>query len=360
MVEGAGSGGRPDNSGRLAHNQGTGGQHRLATKREGRDKRLAVGACAAVLTVLAAAVWPALPAGAHHTPYCYVVGDSGNQRILTRITKADFNPATNELTVGALGTSKTDGIALNPATGVLYGMNSNMTTRVGVFGSISLSTGDFSPIGSGMGTADGSLGEQPLYDASGFAFDPATGKLYATHVRTGSSTAVDLLYQVNIGTGRFVANAFGPDTDYVTLPKLAAFPDFHDVDDIAIDPATGQMYGIMNNSTSGDRLIKIDKVTGATTDVGGFGVAEVEGLDFDPHGDLWATAGGTSGTEANKLYQVNKSTGAASSPRTLDNGGDYEALACMTSASVTSPTDPPPTVDPDTLTEKVYLPVITR
>jgi hypothetical protein len=191
---------------------------------------------------------------------------------------------------------------------------------------------------------------------------------------------VDLLYQVNTATGQHVPNAFGPGVDYVVMPKLAAFPEFHDIDDIAIDPATGQMYGILNNSSNGDRLITINKTTGATADVGAFGIAEVEGLDFDPHGNLWATAGGTSGTEANKLYAVNKNTGQASSPRPLDNAYDYEALACMTGGIVVQPTNTatvtrtatptgtatptrtpvvgtPPTVDPS-LDQKYYLPVL--
>jgi hypothetical protein len=336
-----------------------------------------------------AALWPAVPAAATHDPYCYVVGDdSTNHRVLSRVTKADSDPATNETTIGVLGTLKTDGMTLHPVTGVLYGVDTNMSTHVGVFGSISLTTGDFTPIGSGLGTANGSLGQQDLYDASGFAFDPANNVLYATHVRTGSSTSLDLLYQVNISNGRFVANAFGAGLDYVQIAKLAAFPNLYDIDDIAFDPTTGELYGIINNSTNGDRLIKINKLTGATTDVGAFGIGEVEGLSFDPHGNLWATAGGVSGTEANKLYQVNKATGAATSPRPLDNAYDYEALACLTGSVGPLPTNTPtrtatpsptrtatsvgptatstrtatatrvpPTVDPSTA-KYVYLPMI--
>jgi hypothetical protein len=338
------------------------GQRRLRPARP--SARVTVGAVAATLALIALAAWPIVPARANHDPYCYVVGDnSSNQRILTRVTKSDFDSGTNEETIGVLGTLKTDGIGMNPATGVLYGVNTNMVTKVGVFGSISLSSGAFNAIGSGLGVADGTLGGQELYDVSGLAFDPATGFLYAAQVRTGSDTAVDLLFRVNVATGTFVPDAFGSGQDYVVLPKLTAFSQFNDVDDIAIDPAGGQMYGIMNNSTSGDRLIRIDKQTGATTDVGAFGVAEVEGLDFDPHGNLWATAGGVSGTEANKLYQVNKNTGAATAPRLLDNAADYEALACMTSASSPVPTatptrtSPPPTVDPS-LSDKIYLPAL--
>jgi hypothetical protein len=317
---------------------GTGGWRGRAN----RDWRWAAGALVVAVAVCVAALWPALPAAASHDPYCYVVGDdSTNHRVLSRVTKADSNPATNETTIGVLGTLKTDGMTLHPVTGVLYGIDTNMSTHVGVFGSISLSTGDFTPIGTGLGLANGSLGQQELYDASGFAFDPANNALYATQVRTGSSTSLDLLYQVNLATGRFVANAFGAGNDYVTIAKLPAFSNLYDIDDIAFDPTTGELYGIINNSTNGDRLIKINKLTGASTDVGAFGIGEVEGLSFDPHGNLWATAGGVSGTEANKLYQVNKSSGAATSPRPLDNAYDYEALACLTGSVVPLPTNTP-------------------
>ncbi len=314
-----------------------------------RGRRSARGVWLVVLSLAAASLGPTRAAHAHHSPHCYVVGEnSPTEHFLARVTKANFDSDTNEETVGVLGTLKTDGIALHPTTGVLYGVDTNMVAGHGVFGTIHLTTGDFTPIGSGLGTADGALGEQGLYDVSGLSFDPDSGALYATHVRIGASQPVDLLFQVNLATGTFVPDAFGAGVDYVPLPKLSGFPSFHDVDDIAFDPDSGLLYGIINNSTSGDRLMRINKLTGATTDVGAFGVAEVEGLDFDPHGQLWATAGGVENTEANKLYQVNKSTGAATSPRLLDNGLNYEALACMLSEEVVP------------LDERVYLPVVFR
>ena len=343
MQQAAGSGGRPNTRGH------TGARP---------SGRLALGVGVLVVALAALAIWPTLPARADHDPYCYVVGDqSRTVRILSRVTKDDFNSTTNELTIGEVGTLKTDGMALHPVTGVLYGVDTDMLNEHGTFGTISLTTGAFTAIGSGLGTANGSLGPQTLFDPSGFTFDPVTGFLYATHIRIGEA-AVDLLYRVNTTTGAFVPNAFGPGNDYVTLPLLAAYPELVDVDDIAIDPATGQMYGILNNSGVGDRLIKINKLTGATSDVGPFGVAEVEGLDFDPHGQLWATAGGVEHTEANKLYEVNKTTGAATNPRLLNNAarGNYEALACMTPALNV----PTPTPGDPALNERTYLPLILR
>jgi hypothetical protein len=142
----------------------------------------------------------------------------------------------------------------------------------------------------------------------------------------------DVLFQVDPVTGRHVADAFGPGRDYLALQLLPAYPDLWDVDDLAIEPATGQMYAILNNSWNGDRLVRVDRHTGEIADIGAFGVAEVEGLSFDPHGRLWATAGGWATNEADKLYEVDLVTGRARHPRRLAPGGNYEGLACLTAA----------------------------
>src|SRR5215210_4747810 len=85
-------------------------QDRQKRKRNDRHSRLVVGVCVAILALMLAGFWPVRWASANHAPYCYVVGDdSSNHRVLSRVTKADFDPATNELTIGVLGTLKTDG-----------------------------------------------------------------------------------------------------------------------------------------------------------------------------------------------------------------------------------------------------------
>jgi hypothetical protein len=293
-------------------------------------------------------------AQADHDPYCYVVANpSLNTTLLARVAKYDFNSATNETSIGSTGTEKTDSITFQPGTGVLYGVNTLSGARPeldrrGYLGVYDLATGAFSQRPSAIGFGDGSLGSLNLYDVSGLSFDPATGYLYAAHVRTGSATSYDLLIRLDPATGAHVENAFGANVDYVVIEPLAAYPALNDIDDLAFDPGDGQLYAIANNSTTGDRLVRVNKATGATTDVGAFGIAEVEGLSFDPHGQLWATAGGVDGTPANKLYQVDKTTGAATQPRTLDNSSNYEALACLyppgtNPAPTATPTVPAPT-----------------
>lgn len=348
------------------------GSERAVSRGLTRARRARLGA--GLLAGLLALSWllTSGPASAAPDPYCYLVnGQADFSHNLTWVNWTDFNAQTNETTIGATGTRKTDSIALQPVTGVLYGVDTNVTTGVGYIGTFNLSTGAFTRLPQSIGTASGSLGSLALYDVSGLTFDPASGILYATHVRfIQGQNLPDVLFQVDLSTGHFIANAFGSGKDYVVLNPLPAFPNLSDVDDIAIDPADGQMYGIVNNSSSGDRLVKINKASGALTDVGPFGVAEVEGLDFDPSGQLWATAGSDSSIP-NKLYQVNKANGQATNPRTIDNSYNYEALACMVSQpapnrptatptatrTATPPSTPQPTANPR-LTRHVYLPFI--
>jgi uncharacterized repeat protein (TIGR01451 family) len=273
---------------------------------------------------MAAARGRPLPSG----DYCYLQGD--RDHTLTWVALNDFDPRTNETTLGANATMKLDALALQPRTGVLYGVDALMPRLIGYLGTFDTTTGAFQRMDTVLGSGQGALGEIHFYDVSGIAFDPVTGWLYAAQIETGHGVP-DALFRIDPETGQFVRGAFG-GLDYVPMFPLPDYPLLWDVDDIAIDPATGQMYGILNNSNDGDRLVRIDKATGAVTDVGAFGVGEVEGLSFDPHGQLWATAGGVAGTPANQLYAVDKATGAASSPRLLDNSGNYEGLACLTAA----------------------------
>ena len=102
--------------------------------------------------LLALAVRPVISYADHDT-FCYAVGD--DTHLLTRVIKADFNPATNETSLGPTGTGKTDGIALQPSSGTLYGVDTSMSTATGYLGTFNLSTGAFtrraSPFGSGSG-----------------------------------------------------------------------------------------------------------------------------------------------------------------------------------------------------------------
>jgi uncharacterized repeat protein (TIGR01451 family)/CSLREA domain-containing protein len=246
---------------------------------------------------------------------CYLVADfgggGGGNDLLTRIDTADFNPATNETNIGVgTGTNGIEAIAWNSATGVLYGANA------GQLGILNTTTGVFAALPANFGTGSGAFGNINFTDVDGLTYNPISNILYGVEAQGGT----DVLIQINMATGAHVPNAFGAGLDYVPLPPIGGN---NITDDIAVDPTTGILYGTVNNGGSTDRLITIDKDTGATTDVALITVPDIEGLGTDPTGQLW----GTSGTQ-NVLYEIDKTTGAGSNGRPIDNGGDYESVDC--------------------------------
>jgi hypothetical protein len=267
---------------------------------------------------------------------CYTVSDSTAEAkdgdaedVLHRVVRADADPATNEMDIGSgTGTFFIEAIAFQPGTEVLF------ATDAGMLGTLDLVTGRFNPVGSGVGRGSGAHGSVELDDIDGLTFDPTNGDLYGSH---RSSRDRDLLLRIDPATGAFVPGAFGGD-DYVVVEGLGGL---EDIDDLAIDPTDGQMYAIANNDGRGDHLVKLDKATGATTDVGPLGEGDMEGLSFAPDGQLIGTTGKVSGNEA--IWDLDKATGSAGNRRPLDNAEDYEGLSCLV-----SPLPAPPAPAPDT------------
>ena len=246
---------------------------------------------------------------------CYLVADAGGSGggndLLTSIDTADFNPLTNETNIGiGTGTSTIEAIAWNSATGVLYAANA------GQLGTLNTTTGVFTALPSSFGTGSGALGNINFTDVDGLTYDATTGVLYGSERQTGT----DVLIQIDMATGAHVPNAFGAGIDYVPMPPILGNTL---TDDIAVDPTTGIMYAAVNSGGSTDRLITVNKATGATTDVSLITVPDIEGLGTDPTGQLW----GTSGTQG-ILYELDKVTGVGSNGRPIDNGSDYESVDC--------------------------------
>ncbi|XOV86957.1 MAG: hypothetical protein ACFHX7_18580 [Pseudomonadota bacterium] len=244
--------------------------------------------------------------GGNTDALCYIFSDGGNRLSL-------YDTATGSITDFAPnGTSAIEAIAWDSTAEILYGADA------GQFGILSQANGSWTPVGTGFGTANGVFGAQALNDVDGMAYDPTTGTLYGVHERTAGA-GQDLLFQINPATGSFVAGAFAGN-DYVPLSLIAGN---NITDDIAIDATNGQMYAAVNNGGSTDRLVLVNKTTGATTDISLITIADVEGLGSDPSGQLW----GSSGTR-DTVFEIDKFTGVGSNERSL-NFGDNEAVDCV-------------------------------
>ena len=245
---------------------------------------------------------------------CYLAADLDD--VLTLHQLNDTDPNTNESVVGDLDVGDVEALALDPYTLDLYAANA------GQLGIVDGDVGGFAALPNAMGTGNGSEGPIAFNDADGLSFSVDGRILYAS-IRLPN--APDLLIALDPITGAHREEFFAGD-DYVVIQPTAGLAD---IDDIAVDPITGIMYAIANGAGGlDDRLVRVNKETGATTDIGLTGPSDVEGLAFDTIGNLYASTGNnTDGVVG--VYTVNKATGALSDVRPLDDSNDYEGIACL-------------------------------
>jgi uncharacterized repeat protein (TIGR01451 family) len=272
--------------------------------------------------------------------YCYLVADGDN---ITSTNSALFKytfPTDSLEMLNRLGVDNVETITLSLDGRTLYAADN------GVFGIIDPTLGienAFMPIEpAGVGLAGGALGVIDIQDIDGLSFDPITGILYGS-VRYGDGMAgeLDLLIQINPERGRIIEDAFGAGVDYVVINTAAEGAS--DVDDIAID-SDGTLFGIAGNSGGGggDRLVIINKQTGAVGDYGplnqyGAPIQDMEGLTLYNTRVLYGTTGyefTSEGTD-NILYKIDKASGETVPVTNLgkDFDGyvpkDFEAISCF-------------------------------
>lgn len=277
------------------------------------------------MLVVASLVVGGAPASAATDPdLCYIVADGGapgpgpgdDWLVSFDRTSPPATPVFTTIGTGT-GTSNIEAADLWPGNDTLYAIDADE------LGTIDLTTGVYTtlPGATSFGTASGANGDEALTDADGMAFDPFEFFIWAVERNGGA----DYLFKIDPLTGAFIPDAFGAGVDYVvSTPVQAGSPD---LDDIAVSTVTGEIFGVANNggTTASQFLVTIDPLTGAQTEVGPLGVADIEGLTFSPYGNLYATDG------TNELfYDVDPATGAASNVRTIGVGNDYESVTCLT------------------------------
>ena len=236
-------------------------------------------------------------------------GANGGDDLLTAVNPVNTDPATNEVDIGTgTGTSSIEAIAIEPFTNVVFAVDG------GQLGTLNIDSGVFAPVGTGIGAGDGAAGTVVMDQVVGLAFHPLFGRLYGVHQRPGDT---DLLFQINTATGTIIPNAWFGGRDYAEIRTLGAL---EDVTDIAFDPASWQMYGVMTDGTPAGQvdLVTIRRWNGMPRSVGPL-AEQLTGLSFNTAGQLW-------GTDVNALYSVDKTSGVLGSPRPLDNGAQYGAL----------------------------------
>lgn len=243
---------------------------------------------------------------------CYSVADNGDMLYsMNRISGSN-------VTIGAVGVADIETIALNVGADTLFAVDAD------VFGYINVETGIFTAISSPtIGVADNGVTPITINDADGMSIGPNSGNMYASNRLSGD----DILFIINRATGTVVEDAFGPGIDYVVIQGGG------NVDDLAIDPKTGQMYATTDN---GNKLFKVNKRTGTTTTVGNFFrsgpvvVDDMEGFSFWNGGIYYGVTGNSStGSEDDKFWQINEVTAEVTLLGPFLNNSDFESCACL-------------------------------
>ncbi len=265
---------------------------------------------------------------------CFAVADVQDELVR-------FNKLTGDTTViGDTFAPDIEAIAFIPGAARLYAADDNR------LGTLNLSSGLFTALPFAMGTGSGSAGDIEFTDIDGLHFDATTSPptLYAVHRREAGPDP-DVLFKIDHTTGLHIENAFGTGRDYIEIevPTGTPFP-YHDVDDLAINPVTGELFGIANygGGLSG-LLVIIDKTDGSIEVVGetypadpepadNLVIDDLEGLSFFNDGRLYGSTGrDIDSHDANRLWQIDENTGVSTLVGQFSGGlADIEGLACLT------------------------------
>lgn len=250
----------------------------------------------------------------------------------------EYNPITNVWKrIGITGGNNIEAIAIDPISEIIY------ATDNGIFGTINATTALFTAIGN-VGLATGILGEIELSDVDGLTYDSTNQIMYATHrIGFAGPGTNDLLFQIDVSTGAFVPGAMtdavtGEAVDYAVVP--AVFGGFggnvYDVDDIAYNPLTGELFALQNQDGPGT-LTELNTQTGELVrKVFDLPDDDVEGLGFNYLGELYGTTGDQGASLAgNTFILIDFVTGITTKLPPIDPTGieeDFESFDCFSVA----------------------------
>ena len=288
--------------------------------------------------------------------FCFAVSDGGDS-----LWRVDFVSDTSTR-VGPQGGSFNDieDLTLNIDGTVLYAVHDDNAN--GTFGTISLSTGAFTAVGSvGPGSGRNPTTGQPataaLAGVDAITVHPWTGQIWAID----KAPRANKIFRINPATGHVIPDTFGPGLDYATivLPNPPT-----DVDALTVHPQSGRFILETNGGTN-DRLFELAinginplASPGLNSTLGtisssliaplvntsnGSNILAMEGISFFNDGTLYGVTGDQSeaGANSDRLWLINPQTGQASSvlPGEIDNDGvaphdlDYEGVSCLSAGS---------------------------
>ncbi|MEZ5007125.1 MAG: metallophosphoesterase [Chitinophagales bacterium] len=218
--------------------------------------------------------------------------------------------------VGAFGGSRSiEAIAFSQNADSLFAVDGDS------LGLVDFTTGRFESFGTRIGSGDGSLGSYTFSDIDGLAFDMQRSVLWATERRVGSP---DILLVIDHTTGLLVQDYFGAGVDYLVTSGAGML---NDLDDIAVNPNTGNLFAMNNDGGTTTNLIEIDATTGVVTVINSTGLNDMEGQGFHNDGRFYSTSGRV-GSPSSVFYEVDTLTAALTPVGYFLSGGDFEGCDC--------------------------------
>ncbi len=242
---------------------------------------------------------------------CVTIPFASNSLILVNKTDA------SETVIGNIGVQQVQALALSASADTIF------AARPGQLGILTFDNTAFNALPQPFGSGNGSLGIIDLIEVEGLSFDRADNTLFAS-VKV-AEPGMDVLIKVNPQTGAHVPDAFGAGVDYVEISGPGVFSI---IEDIAINPRDGQMYGLAREELGNDIFIRINKQDGNSEVVGATGIDILEGLGFDNKGNLFATPGFNT-TPPSRFFSMDLTTGQANSIGEMVTSMDYEACDCQ-------------------------------
>ncbi len=250
--------------------------------------------------------------------HCYLISDGAGEGFSTPDTFYTFNHTTGAVVaIGETGTLNVEAMAYDTVNQIIYAADGDD------FGTIDITTGIFTAITTNMGSLNGAEGNNVINDIDGMTYDYTNNIIWATERSSGTDGLPDdMLLKIDPITGIPLPNGFGAGVGYVTVVTNE-----HDLDDLAM-AADGTLYAISNFGGSGNqRLGTINTTTGIFTEIGDYGIKDVESLTFTATGQLLATTG-EDGGQKNSLYSIDAATANATFIGSIEPGHDVEACVC--------------------------------
>ncbi|MBN2472455.1 MAG: DUF11 domain-containing protein, partial [Anaerolineae bacterium] len=296
---------------------------------------------------------------------CYSVADGGDR--LHSMTRAD---GVDTAAPNALSVTNVEAIELSLDASILWGINEGASS--GELGIIDQVTGLWTPVGAYGSGSHPVLGTRDLSDGDGLAIDSRTNQLWALE-QTGG-TRNNAIFRLNTN-GTLVNDTFGPGADYAivdlnTADSLApCFPGGptctpgvdcpNTIDDLAIDPNTGQFYLIVNDivdvTVDWLAILNIDGLDPASSpgynastgylsaclvgvlSDGTVNVTDMEGFGVFNDGTFYGTTGSQSTAldQRNTMWTIDVNTARATRVGTFTTNTDYESVTCLTGGANT-------------------------